>query len=476
MAVSSLGAGSGLDLNGILTSLMQVEQRPLVALQKQEASYQSRISALGSLKSTLSSLQSAAQAFIPATGQTAADKYATYRASVADSAIATASATSGAVSGSYSLEVSTLAQAQRLTTTPGLNTITTGGTLKIELGTLTGTAPATTYTADVARKLEITISDGATIEQVRDAINAGATDGRVSATVISGTAGKQLVVTSGNTGSTNVMRLSGIAGLDYDPSAGGSGSLSQATADGGQAASDATFKLNGIAATSSTNTVSNVLDGVTLNLLKTTTSATTLTVSKDTTNTLSTSINSFVKAFNDAAKVMKDLGYYDPATKTAGTLQGDSALRGTQNQIRSLLQTKQGGTSAYQTLNDIGVTIQADGTLKLDSTKLNKAIAADYTGVTTLITKIGNAFKNGIDGMVGSTGTLTAATDSTNKLIKEVGKRQTEMTSRLTAIEARYRAQFTSLDSFVSSMNKTSSYLTQQLANLPGSSSTTNNK
>ena len=77
MAVSSLGAGSGLDLNGILTSLMQVEQRPLVALQKQEASYQSRISALGSLKSTLSSLQSAAQAFIPATGQTAAEKYAT---------------------------------------------------------------------------------------------------------------------------------------------------------------------------------------------------------------------------------------------------------------------------------------------------------------------------------------------------------------------------------------------------------------
>ena len=74
MAVSSLGAGSGLDLSGILTSLMQVEQQPLVALQKKEASYQARISALGTLKSSLSALQTAAQGFIPSTGQTAAHK------------------------------------------------------------------------------------------------------------------------------------------------------------------------------------------------------------------------------------------------------------------------------------------------------------------------------------------------------------------------------------------------------------------
>ena len=115
MAVSSLGVGSGLDLNGILTSLMQVEQQPLLAMQKKEASYQARISALGSLKGALSSLQTAAQGFIPATGQTAADKYASFKASLADSAIGTATASTGAVAGSYSLEVTALAKAQRLT-------------------------------------------------------------------------------------------------------------------------------------------------------------------------------------------------------------------------------------------------------------------------------------------------------------------------------------------------------------------------
>jgi len=241
MAVSSLGVGSGLDLNGILTSLMQVEQQPLLALQKKEASFQARISALGSLKGALSSLQTAAQGFIPATGQTAADKYASFKASLADTAIGTATASTGAVAGSYSLEVTALARAQRLTTTAGLNTIATGGTLKIELGTLSGTSPALAYAPDGARELNITIASGATIEQVRDAINAAATDGRVSATVITGTAGKQLVLTSGKTGLGNVMKLSGVTGLDFNPAGSGSGALSQAAANGGQAPSDAAF-------------------------------------------------------------------------------------------------------------------------------------------------------------------------------------------------------------------------------------------
>ena len=115
MAVSSLGVGSGLDLNNLLTSLMQAEQQPLVALQRKEASFQSRISALGSLKGSLSSLQTAAQGFIPTTGQTALNKYASFSATVADNTIASASASTGSVAGVYSLEVSALAAGHRLT-------------------------------------------------------------------------------------------------------------------------------------------------------------------------------------------------------------------------------------------------------------------------------------------------------------------------------------------------------------------------
>lgn len=478
--ISSLGVGSGLDLSTLLTNLMTAEQQPLVALQKKEASVQARISALGTLKSALAALQTGAKGLIPATGQSATAKFATFSAAIADSTIASATASTGAIKGSYSLEVTTLAQTQRLSSPVSTDTtlaasLASGGTLKIELGTLTGTTGSFSYAADSARELNVTIQAGSTLEQARDAINAAATDGRVSATIINGDSGKQLVLTSGQSGTSNVMKLSGLAGLDFNPEVSGSGALSQATANGGQAPSDAVFKLNGITATRSTNTVTDVLDGVTINLLKTNAgSPTTLTINQENTASLTASLNTFIKSYNDAANAIKNLGYYDATTKKAGSLQGDSTLRGAQSQINSLLQTKAGGTSVYQTLSSIGVTLQTDGTLKLDSTKLSSAVTADYAGVAKLVSGVGTNFNTGMDALVGSSGNITAATDSANRLIKDLDNRQSSLSDRLTQIEARYRKQFSALDTLISSINSTSTYLTQQLASLPGASSSKN--
>jgi len=483
--ISSLGVGSGLDLSSLLTNLMTAEQQPLLALQKKEASVQARISALGTLKGSLSAVQTAAQSLIPATGQSATAKFSTFSAAVTDNTIASATASTGAVKGSYPLEVTALAQAQRLTSPASTDTagtaaltaaLATGGTLKIELGALTGTTGSFSFAADSARELNVTIAAGSTLDQVRDAINAAATDSRVSATIINGDGGKQLVLTSGKSGTANVMKLSGIAGLDYNPAGAGTGTLSQASGNGGQAATDAVFKLNGITVTRSTNTVTDVLDGVTLNLLKTNAGTpTTLTINQDSTSSLTASLNTFIKSFNDATSAMKNLGYYDATTKKAGSLQGDSTLRGAQSQIRNLSLTKAGGTSVYQTLSDIGVSLQTDGTLKLDTTKLNNAVTADYAGVTKLVTTIGTSFKTGLDSLVGAAGNITAATDSATRMIKDLDNRQAAFEARLTLIEARYRKQFSALDTLVSSMNSTSGYLTQQLANLPGASSSSKN-
>lgn len=481
MAISSLGAGSGLDLNSILTSLMQVEQQPLLALRTKEASFQARISSLGTLKGALSSLQTAAGGFIPSATQSLVDKYATFKASVADTTIASATAGNGAAAGAYELNVTALAASHRLTS-PGTDKVAenaavtaglaAGGTLKIELGTLSGSSPTATYSADALRELNVTVAAGSTLEQVRDAINTAASDNRVSATIVTGTNGPQLILSSGKTGLENVLKLSGLGGFEYDPAGAGSGNLSQSTSDGGQPPSNAAFTLNGIGATSSTNSVSGVLDGVTIKLAKLSAGTpTTLTVTKDSTTSLTAAISTFVKSYNDAAKSMTNLGYYDASTKKAGALQGDSTLRGAQTQVRNLLATQAGGTSAYQTLSDIGVTLQTDGTLKLDSSKLTAAVEADFGGVASLVSAVGTAYKNGLEGIVGTSGNITAATDSTNRLIKDLGKRQEALAERLTQIETRYRKQFSALDSLIASMNKTSAYLTQQLANLPGSSS-----
>lgn len=468
MAISSLGSGSGIDLNGLLTSIMQAEQQPMLALQRQEASYQSRISALGSLQGALSSLQTAAASMVPTTGTTAAAKYASFSASVADTAIASASASAGAVAGTYSLEVSSLAQNQRLVSPntagyTGASSAIPTGDLTIEFGSLSGS----TFTLDSARTKTITIDDSnKTLGGLRDAINAANVG--ASATIVTGTNGAQLVLTSNGTGLANVMRLSGLAGFAYDPAT-DTGDMTQSASQGGQAAKNAAFTLNGIAATSSTNSVSGVLDGVTLSLTKETTTPTTLTVTKNTTGNLTTALNAFIKAYNDANKSMADLGAYNEKTKAAGALQGNSTLRTAQSQVRNMVfSTTTGGSSVYKSLSDIGVSVAKDGSLSLDTSKLNKAVAADFTSVANLVSSIGSTFKTGIEGLVGSTGSIASATEGANRSVKDLTRRQEALADRLTSIEARYRAQFTALDTLIANMKRTSSYLTQQLASLPG--------
>lgn len=484
MAISSLGAGSGLDLSGILNNLMSLEQQPLVKLQTQEASYQSRISALGSLKGALSSLQTAAANLLPASGQTIAEKYTTYSASVADSAIASASASKGAVAGTYSLEVSKLAQNQRLTTaTPGApptspytnaDTAIGEGTLTIKFGELKSGA----YTPDATRELNITIdSTNNTLGGLRDAINAK--NGGVTATIVKGTAGAQLVLTAKDSGNKNVMQIeapdvgglpSPLASFAFDPVT-TTGGFTQDAAQGGMAAQDAEFKLNGIAATNSTNSISGVLDGVTLTLSKVTEAdkPTRVTVGTNTTSQLTTALTALVKGFNDANKTVSELGAYNAETKKAGPLQGQAIVRTAQSQIRNLVfSTTAGGSSSIQRLSDIGVSIDKTGTLTLDNAKLSKALAADYEGVTKLVEKVGNAFKTGLDSLTSSTGTISGLTDNVKNMIKSLDARSEVLQARLTRIEDRYRKQFSALDSTIAGMKQTSSYLTQQLASLPG--------
>lgn len=460
MAISSLGAGSGLDLSGILTNLMQVEQQPLVALQSKEASYLSRISALGTLKSSLSSLQTAAQSLIPSSGQTASEKYTTLKVSTADSTIATATISAGAIATSYTLTDITLASNQQLRKS-GLVPPASGsdGTLHIKVGT--GTA------------VDVAVTGGSTLSQVASAINLAKTG--ITASVINDGTNDHLTISSNSTGDGNNIEIT-TSSTGWEGFAFSGGALPDNGWNILQDAKSASAKINGLPVTSQTNTLSSAISNVSITLLKESASGTSLTVSKDTSSSIYSGVNSFIKAYNDAVTSMGSLGYYDSSSKSAGALQGDSVLRGSQNLVRGLLQTTAGGSSDYQTLSDIGVEMQKDGTLKLNSSKLSTATSADYDGVVELVTKIGTAFKTSLDGVVGTSGTLASATDSTNRLIKQVNQQQTRLSDRLTQIEARYRKQFSSLDTLIAGMKQTSSWLTQQLANLPGSISSSNNK
>jgi len=442
-SISSPGIGSGLDISGIVSKLMQVEAQPLTALQTKEASYQAKLSAFGSLKGALSSLQTAAQTLKNASTYTAKS------ASTADATVATATAGSTATAGTYDIAITTLAKAHSIRTDTNFAADATfgAGTLSIQIGT--GTAQT------------VTIESGKTLAQIATAINDAKVG--VSASVVdTGT----LVLTSGTAGPDGAITLS-----DPDGLLGATSTL--------QAAVPAVFSVNGIEMTRSTNTLTDAISGITLNLLKES-GTTRLTVTNNT-SAVTGAVNAFVKAYNDAIAGIKQITPYDAANKKASVLTGDSTARSIQSQLSSLFSSISGIAGGISRLSDLGISVQKDGTLAVDSSKLSAAVAdpdsdvaAFFTQTTTGNEGIAVRFNTMLEGIVGTSGLITSRTDGINSSIKDLQRRAETLNLRLTAIEARYRAQFSRLDTLIASMNQTSTYLTQQLANLPGSSSSNN--
>jgi len=468
MAISSPGVGSNLDVSSIVSQLMSIEQKPLTTLNTNEAKFQAQLSTYGTIKGALSALQSAAQ------GLTNSSTYTNMSASVSDASILSASATSSAAAGAYSIAVSQLAMNHAVRSNVNYASADTfkGGTLAIQIGG--GTA------------VNVTIADGSTLADISSAINSANVG--VSASVINDGTTNRLVLTSNTTGSAGAITISvtqtGTGGTPTSP--GVVQNLTDFNTVGGnlalvQAASDAQFSVNGLAITRSSNTVSDVISGVTLNLAKAGTIAspvtTNLTVSRNT-SAVAGAIGAFVNAYNAAAKQLQSVSAYNAANKQASILTGDSTVRSIQSKLSSLVQTSLSDIAGgIKSLSDIGITLQKDGTLSTDTTKLQAALNAPTKDVASLFTSttsnnkgIAVRFNEMLDGIVGSSGLINSRTDGLSRSIKDIGNRRDVLSRRLVDVEARYRAQFTALDTLISSMNKTSAFLTQQLASIASSS------
>ena len=288
-SITSAGLGSGLMLAGLAT--MAVEA--VAALDRKESVYQAKLSAYGSLKGAVSSFQGAMR------GLSSLSKFQAIKATSGDSTIYTASAAANAVPGAYAVEVTALAQAHKLAS-KGFATVTD----QLGTGTLTITK------GSVATAVTIAAADNS-LSGIRDAINAAKAG--VTATIIndgSATTPYKLIVTSNDTGAANAVKITvsgdsvgtnvdddGLSQLAYDPAGtlGNGKNLTQTAA-----AQNATLKVDGVDISKTTNTVTDVIQGVTLNLVKTG-AATTLTVVRDTAS-VKTSVEAFVKAYNDINK------------------------------------------------------------------------------------------------------------------------------------------------------------------------------
>lgn len=413
MALSSPGIGSNLDVNSIVSQLMAVEQQPLVNLARKEASFQAKLSAIGNLKGALSSFQTAVRSLSDIS------KFQAMRVTAADTSVATASGTAAASPGTYSLEVTKLAQAQKLasagqanvTDAIGTGTITFDfGTIDLGAGSFSnGKYTGASFTTNGSGTKTVTIdSSNNSLSGIRDAINAAKIGVTASIVNDGGTSPYRLVLTETATGKTNSMKIS-VTGdaalgtlLNHDP---GGAPAAQAFSET-VTAQNAEFKIDGISISKSSNTVTDAIPGVTLNLAKTNSgSPTNVTVARDTSSIVS-AVGQFVNAYNQINQTLKDLSAYNATTKQGAILNGDATVRNIQSQIREILNTPVGGgAGAYSLLSQIGVTIQKDGTLLADNAKVEAAITSNFSDIAALFASAGKA----TDSLV----SFSSATDKT---------------------------------------------------------------
>ena len=459
------GVGSGLDVQGLITKLMAVEQKPLTVLDTQEAKFQTKLTVLGGINGALASLQTTAQALTFAST-------VQYSAAGSDASMLTAAAASDAQPGKYSVTVNKLAQAQKLLaagTTSTSATIGSGAdtTLTFTLGSITGTPDpvtgiypgGTTFAANAAKTpVSVLISSSNnTLAGIRDAINAAGAG--VTASIINdgGTSPYRLTITSNVTGLANSLKISSSGEsaigdlLAYDPA--GTQKLGQT-----QAARNADISIDGVAITSASNTVTSAIQGVTLNLVNETAVNTpvSVTVQRDTSG-ITASLSGLVKAYNAANSSISS------ATAKGAVMQGASAVLGLQRQVSTILGSAQQTGGAYTTLSSLGISFQKNGTLTFDTAKASSALNADFTGVAALTAAIGKAIDSAATNILGSSGPISSQKDGINRSIKDIGSRRTNLQHRLELVQQRYQKQFGALDSLLSSMNQTSTFLTSQL-------------
>jgi flagellar hook-associated protein 2 len=387
MAITSAGIGSGLDVESIISGLMSVERQPLTAVTAQKTSYQSKISAFGTLKSALTTFQTSVSAL------STASKFNAQTLTSSDTSVLTATSNGGATIGNYDITVSQLAKTQKLASTGFTNTsdVVGTGTMTISFGTYDSVGNTFSANAD---KDDVTItidSSNNTLAGVRDAINAA--DASVSATIVNDGTTNRLVITSKDSGEVNSLKItvddddandtnaSGLSQLAFDPTAtaGAGKNMTQS-----QAAKNAILNIDGIDIEKSSNTITDAIEGVTLSLLTTSSSAVSLGVASNQ-EAVKKSVTEFVDAYNKLDTTLRDLTKIDITDRTKnGKLTGDASVRSMISQLRSVMTQSVTTTGSIDSLYQIGVTFQQSGKLALDSTKLETAVASNFSDIAAL--------------------------------------------------------------------------------------------
>lgn len=474
--------GSGLDVEAIVKALVDADVAPKTnALDRKESGLQAELTAVGTLKSSLATLQDSLAGLGDGSD---------FDLLSIDSPDAVAVLQTGSpASGQYTIDVNSLAASQVLASTgfTAASTAVGTGTITLKIGTPTyssGTGGAYSgFAPDAAKTVDITIDDtNNTLSGIRDAINASSAD--VSASLVVDGNQTRLLITANDSGAGTAIAIStddddaddtnssGLSQLAYNIDNGTFvGNLSEA-----RASQDANFVLNGLALTNASNSIAGLVDGLDFTLKKVTSSAETILIQRDSVG-IESKVQAFVDAYNAYQTTISSLMDY---TDAAGALSGDSTARRIQSAIRSAttgILTLPG--NAFTALSDLGVTSDQYGQLTLDSADFQSALSSNsedvkkfFSGTTltsgltdnTDSTGLADVLKDAIDVYVNSsTGMLAAREDRIDIAISDIADDRLDVVARMASLEERYTRQFTAMDTLVGQLQGTSDFLTNQM-------------
>lgn len=475
MAVSSVGIGSGLDVEKIVTQLVTLEKKPLETLSAKAEVINAKISSYGKIKSLIDDLNTAAR-------DLTLDR--TWGASkVTSSGSAAAGTMTGmAAVGSYNVDVVQLAQSQTSVTSKLAkdSTMGTSGVMRFTIGNLD------------TQSFDLAVNASDSLQSVADKINGDSNISKsIVASVIKDSAGnEQLMIRARSTGLDSKFEIS--MGSSVDPDDGSlvafagsdASNLAKLAGTGGitttQAAKNAEIKLNGVLLESNTNTFAETVPGLSISATAVGTSLLTIASDKD---AVQASIQKFVDAYNAVNDLLtqstKSVRTADGKTDDAalkngdGLLQGDSSTVSLQNSLRMMLQRITGNaTGKFTRLSDVGMQMQQGGKLTVDAEKMATGLK-DIDSLKSLFAAKADSqgqgggfatnYKAFTDDLLSWEGALNSKTDGLQKQLDNNSDQQGKVTNRATNLETRLRAQYSALDVKMASLTALNSYISQMV-------------
>ncbi|WP_456432735.1 flagellar filament capping protein FliD [Thermosulfuriphilus sp.] len=462
MSISVSGLVSGLDVDNIISQLVELERRPITLLENQEQVYNVKLSAYGTLRAALNTLANEVSTLKDP------DVFEAYQASSSDESILAVSTTGTPQPGTHEITVNRLATAQKLRSQAfsSSSAVIGTGTIRITVGSGT--------------PIDISITtDNNTLSGIAQAINEA--NAGVSAQVVNdGTGNYYLLLSAESTGASNTISIeidedgdsvfneapdeqdtTGLSVLAYNAS------VQNMTET--QTAQDAELIFDGITVYRSQNTFSDLIDGVQISLTSADpTKTVTVSISRDLTS-IKTKIATFVEAYNGAISAFQELQKYDAETGETGALFGDATTTMMRTRLQRVTTTQVDSLPAeVSSLAAIGIAFNEDGELEVDDSRLTTVLENYLSDVKTLFTDTTNGLmaklEQTLDSFLNETdGAITTREEGIQESLDRIAKRKEVLEERISRYEERLRNQFNSLELILGEYQQTSDYLARQI-------------